>query len=83
MTIAKYFGFGKEDRFKLRMEGRIFNIFNHPQYVGGNISDVASTGFTQTAVHNALIPNSSLFGQWNQVFSSSPRSVQVSVKLTF
>jgi hypothetical protein len=83
MTIAKYFGFGKEDRFKLRMEGRIFNIFNHPQYVGGNISDVASVGFTGTAVHNSLIPTSSLFGQWDQVFSSSPRSMQVSVKLTF
>ncbi len=56
MTIAKYIGVGKEDRYKLRFEGRFFNIFNHPQYVGGNISDVASIGFTGTAVHNALIP---------------------------
>ena len=83
MTIAKYFGVGKEDRFKLRLEGRFFNILNHPQYVAGNISDVGSVGFTGTAVHNALIPSNSLFGQWSQVFSSNPRNIQVSVKLTF
>jgi hypothetical protein len=83
MTVAKYFGVGKEDRFKLRLEGRFFNIFNHPQYVAGNISDVGGVGFTGTAVHNALIPTNSLFGQWSQVFSSNPRTIQVSLKLTF
>jgi len=83
MTMAKYFGLGHEDRFKLRFEARFFNIFNHPQYVAGNISDVASVGFTGTAVHNALIPNQSLFGQWSQVFGSNPRTIQLSLKLTF
>jgi hypothetical protein len=83
MMIAKYFGVGKEDRFKLRLEGRFLNLLNHPQYVAGNISDVGSVGFTGTAVHNALIPSNSLFGQWPQVFSSNPRTIQVSVKLTF
>ncbi|SPE32770.1 conserved exported hypothetical protein [Candidatus Sulfopaludibacter sp. SbA6] len=83
MTIAKYIGVGKEDRYKLRFEGRFFNIFNHPQYVAGNISDVASVGFTGTAVHNALIPNQTLFGQWSQVFSSNPRNIQLSLKFTF
>lgn len=83
MTVAKYFGVGKEDRFKLRLEGRFFNILNHPQYIAGNISDVGATGFTATAVHNALIGSNALFGQWNQVFSSNPRSIQVSLKLTF
>jgi hypothetical protein len=83
MTIAKYFGFGKDERFKLRFEGRFFNIFNHPQYIAGNISDVGSVGFTGTAVHDALIPSNALFGQWNQVFSSNPRNIQVSAKLTF
>jgi len=83
MTIAKYIGVGKEDRYKLRFEGRFFNIFNHPQYVAGNISDVGSIGFTGTAVHNSLIPTQTLFGQWSQVFSSNPRNIQVSVKMTF
>jgi hypothetical protein len=83
MTVAKYVGFGKEDRFKLRFEGRFFNIMNHPQYVAGNISDVASVGFTGTAVHNSLIPSNALFGQWSQVFSSNPRNIQASIKLTF
>jgi hypothetical protein len=83
LTVAKYFGVGKEDRFKLRLEGRFFNVLNHPQYVAGNISDVGSVGFTGTAVHNSLIPSTSLFGDWSQVFSSNPRSIQVSLKLTF
>ena len=83
LTVAKYFGVGKEDRFKLRLEGRFFNVFNHPQYVAGNISDVGSVGFTGTAVHNSLIPSTSLFGDWSQVFSSNPRNIQVSLKLTF
>ena len=83
MTIAKYIGVGKEDRYKLRFEGRFFNIFNHPQYVAGNISDVASVGFTGTAVHNSLLANNGLFGQWSQVFSNNPRTIQVSVKLEF
>ncbi|MBS1856905.1 MAG: TonB-dependent receptor [Acidobacteria bacterium] len=82
-TIAKYIGLGKEDRYKLRFDARFFNIFNHPQYVAGNISDVASVGFTGTAVHNSLIPTSSLFGAWSQVFSSNPRTIQLALKLTF
>jgi hypothetical protein len=28
LTIAKYFGVGKEDRFELRLEGR---FFEHPE----------------------------------------------------
>ncbi|HTX40158.1 MAG TPA: carboxypeptidase regulatory-like domain-containing protein [Bryobacteraceae bacterium] len=83
MTVAKYIGLGKEDRYKLRFDARFFNILNHPQYVAGNISDVASIGFTGTAVHNALIPNQTLFGQWSQVFSSNPRNIQLSLKFTF
>jgi len=83
MTIAKYIGVGKEDRYKLRFDARFFNIFNHPQYVAGNISDVGGVGFTGTAVHNALIPNQTLFGEWSQVFGSNPRNIQLSLKLTF
>lgn len=83
MTLAKYIGVGKEDRYNLRFEARFFNIFNHPQYVAGNISDVASVGFTGTAVHNSLIPTSSLFDQWSQVFSSNPRTIQLALKFEF
>jgi Carboxypeptidase regulatory-like domain len=87
LTVAKYFGIGKEDKYKLRFESRFFNIFNHPQYAAGNVSDVNSLplagSFTATQVHNALIPTNSLFGQWSQVFSSNPRTIQLSLKLTF
>jgi len=30
-----------------------------------------------------VIPTNSLFGQWSQVFSSNPRTLQISAKLTF
>ena len=71
------------ERYRLQFAGRFFNILNHSQYVGGNISDVAPIGFTGTAVHNFTIPSSSVFHQASQVFSSNPRSITISAKFTF
>ena len=71
------------ERYHLQFAGRFFNVMNHPQYTAGNLSDVAPVGFTGTAQHNFLIPNTSLFMQPSQVFSSNPRSAQISVKLIF
>ncbi len=75
--------FNVTERYHLEFAARFFNVFNHPQYVGGNVSDVAPIGFTSTAVHNSLLPNQALFQQWSQVFSSNPRNVQLSAKFTF
>ncbi len=58
------------------------NIFNHPQYVPGYISDVAPIGYTGFQ-RNALIPGSSTFEQWNQVFSSHPRQITLVLKYSF
>ena len=81
MTFAK--AFNVTERYKLQFAGRFFNIFNHPQYIGGFINDVAPIGFTSGAVHNFLIPSNALFGDPTQAFSSNPRSIQVSAKLVF
>ena len=80
-TIAKNVAIG--EKYKLQFAGRFYNFFNHPQYVGGYISDVAPIGFTSTAVHNFTIPSTSLFNQDSQVFSSNPRSITVSAKFIF
>jgi hypothetical protein len=65
----------------------VFNLFNHAQCVGGFISDVAPAGTalpgtnnstTSSAVHNFLIPTSSIFGDPTQAFSSNPRMMQLS-----
>jgi len=71
------------ERHKLEFSTRFLNFFNHPQYTGGYINDVAPIGFTGGAVHNFLIPTSSLFGQPMQVFSSNPRTILLSFKYIF
>jgi hypothetical protein len=75
--------FSITERLKMQVSLRATNIFNHPQYVGGPVNDVAGAGQTSANVHNALIPSTSTFEQWNQVFSSNPRFVQIAAKFTF
>jgi hypothetical protein len=81
LTLAKSFAI--TERYKLQFSGRFFNILNHPQYVGGYLSDVTPIGFTDTATHNFTIPGTSVFNQPSQVFSSNPRNITVSAKFTF
>ncbi|MDQ2711468.1 MAG: TonB-dependent receptor [Acidobacteriota bacterium] len=86
------------ERFKLEFSARAINIFNHPQYTGGYLNDVAAfgppggvgggAGYQQgTAAGNlartAIEPGSSIFQQWSQAFSSNPRSLQLALKLIF
>jgi hypothetical protein len=77
------------ERYRVEFSARAINVFNHPQYTGSFLNDVApagstsATSVTSTEVHNFLIPTSPLFGQLSQVFSSNPRSMQLTVKLTF
>src|ERR1035437_1285148 len=81
VTFAKSVNFRENAKFQLA--GRFYNIINHPQYVGGYLSDVAPIGFTGTAVHNFTIPNTAVFNQPSQVFSSNPRSITISAKFIF
>ena len=84
MTFGKAFNVGHEGRFKLQLQGRFINIFNHPQYTGGPLTDVAPAGgVTSGDVHNFLIPGNPLFANPTLVFSSNPRSAQIAAKLIF
>jgi hypothetical protein len=80
-TIAKSIAIS--EKYKFQFAGRFFNILNHSQYIGGNLSDVAPIGFTGSAVHNFTIPSTSVFHQASQVFSSNPRSITISAKFIF
>jgi hypothetical protein len=81
LTVAKRINI--TEKYKLQISLRAGNIFNHPQYTGGNLNDIAPVSQTSTDVHNALIPTSSLFGQYSQVFSSNPRAMQLALKFIF
>jgi hypothetical protein len=81
VTFAKAFSF--KESYKLQFAGRFYNMLNHPQYVGGYLSDVAPIGFTSTAVHNFTIPDKADFHLPSQVFSSNPRSIALSAKIIF
>ena len=81
-TIAKSVNF--TERYKMQFSARFINLLNHPQYVGGNISDVAPAGgLTTGAVHSFVEPYSAIFLQASQAFSSNPRTMQLALKFIF
>jgi hypothetical protein len=82
VTMAKAVSFGEGTK-KLQFSARFFNILNHPQYVGGNVSDVAPAGQTSGAVHSFLEPQQGIFMDPSQAFSSNPRNIQLALKLIF
>jgi hypothetical protein len=81
MTIAKNFNFTETRR--LQFSARFVNLFNHPQYVGGLLSDVAPVPQLGTAVDQFLRPQDAIFLQPSQAFSSNPRGVQLALKFIF
>ena len=78
-TIAK--NITVRERWKLQLRADMFNAVNHPQYTLGRVNNVRLRNTSGTA--NQFIPGNALFGRWDRVFSSNPRLVQVSAKLSF
>ncbi len=86
LTLAKRIDI--TERWKVQFAIRVFNLFNHPQYAGGYLDDVTFALFGSNTAAGQLArtsfdPKSSNFEQWDQVFSSNPRNVTLSLKLTF
>jgi hypothetical protein len=71
------------ERFKLELAGRFVNLFNHPQYIGDRLSDVAPKGYTGAPVRNFLNPADTTFYRPDLVFSSNPRMTTISAKIIF
>ena len=80
-TAAKRFNF--TERTSLEFSARVFNILNHPQYVGGFINDIAPIGATSSAQHSVFLPQNTLFARPSQAFSSNPRGMVLALKLVF
>jgi hypothetical protein len=78
LTVTKGINFSSARR--LEVSAQAFNILNHHQFIAGALHDVAaSSGWAG----NVLNPASSTFGQWNTVFSSNPRNLQLVAKFMF
>src|ERR1039458_774805 len=79
ISLAKRYNI--TEREKVQFSARAINLFNQPEYVGGNLSGVAPVGQNGAGVDNFLRPQSGIFLQPSQAYSSNPRSVQLALKL--
>jgi hypothetical protein len=79
MAVKKRFSF--RERYSFDIGAQIYNVLNHAQFTGGNIDDVAVTGFT--GARNDLEPSDPLFGRFDQFYSSNSRTMQVFAHITF
>jgi len=81
LTASKNFTI--RERIRLQFRADFFNAFNHPQYTPGVLDSVSAVNRSSTSAVNYLIPSNALFGQWNQVFASNARYIQLGIKIRF
>jgi hypothetical protein len=79
MALKKRFSFRERTSFEIGAQA--YNIFNHPQFTGGNVDDVQSNG--NTSSRNDLIPGNANFGRFDLYYGSNSRSLQVFGRITF
>lgn len=82
VDLAASKSFTLTERMKLSFYAQAFNVFNHSQWVGGFINDVAPIGYTGSQ-RSMLEPSSSSFNTPSAVFSSNPRTLQLALKFSF
>ncbi len=74
------------ERQVIEFQAQAINVFNHPQFVPGFISDVepANTAITTSGTTlNMLIPGTSAFNVPQNAFSSHPRAMTLVLKYIF
>ncbi len=82
LSLLKRFNLHSE-KYKVEMSARFLNFFNHPQWTGGYLNDIRPIGYTGTDVTNFMRPQNTTFYRPDQVFTSNPRSIQLSAKFIF
>jgi hypothetical protein len=70
------------ERFRVEFLAQAFNVFNHPQYAGGLLNDIAPVGYTGSEV-NVLRPQNPDFNKPASQFLSNARALQLGLKLFF
>ena len=71
------------ERYRMEFAAQMLNLFNHPQFIGGLLSQVNSYSLASTQDRNYLIPTSDTFNDARGTFSSNPRNIQLSLKFIF
>jgi len=71
------------ERQAVEFNFQALNVWNHPQFVPGYISDVAPIGYTSGEVTNFLRPNQPTFNHPSDVFSNHPRNIVLVLKYIF
>jgi hypothetical protein len=79
--LSVFKNFTVSERVKLNLRADFYNAFNHPQYTPGRINNVVARNRANTV--NYLTPGTSVFGAWDQVYTSNPREMQVGARVTF
>lgn len=75
--------FSVTERFRIQFSAQIFNLWNHPQHVPGQLNDIAIAQATQGSVLNYLTPGQPNFNDTKATWGSEPRSIQLVLKFQF
>lgn len=80
ISAVKHLKFG--ERYQVDFLAQSFNLFNHPQFVTGEINDIESDGVTGPS-RNYFIPSNPIFNNGPQNFPSNARTMQLALKFSF
>ena len=73
--------FNITERMRVELGAQFSNIFNHPQWTGDLLNDVYPNMFTTT--RNFLLTGNSLFGRFDQFYTSNPRTTTIIGRFVF
>jgi hypothetical protein len=79
MSLVKKFSV--RESVDLQFGVQAFNVFNHPQFVPGQLNNINLT--TLTSTNAFLIPGTRTFDNFSSVFSSNPRTLQLVGRIVF
>ena len=85
VDLSLYKNFNITERWRMQLGAQFLNFLNHPQFVPGFTDRVDNPTVLNNGPvdRNFLTPGNLLFNNPEAVFSSSPRNIQVSLKLFF
>ncbi len=79
LSLLKKFSIGESAGFQIGVQA--FNVFNHPQFVPGQVNNINLTTLTSTRAF--LVPGTHTFDNFSSVFSSNPRTLQIVGRIVF